>query len=208
MRRAISVVTVLCALVAVNSSAQRGHMSGGNRNAGMRGNPFAPPVRPVTPIIPGSSLGERFSTSPRVRGRGFSGFPYGGFLWPWDDSSYFPTTGYSNDYAYQPAEQTPNVVVMMPQVQLPPPPPPAKPALHEYNWPDTGTSRTSTFSVATKSGAVFSATAVWVQDGFIYMITAENKSTRVPLDSIERDKTNQLNAGKGLALWLPPESER
>jgi hypothetical protein len=91
----------------------------------------------------------------------------------------------------------------------PPPPPPAANALvHEYNWPDTGTSRASTFSVATRSGAVFAATSVWVQDGFLYMITADNKSTRVPLDSIERDKTNQLNATKGLTLSLPPQSER
>jgi hypothetical protein len=212
MKRAIFVAIVLCA-VAVNSSAQRGPVSGGNRNAGMRGNPSAPPlrpVRPVAPMVPGSSLGGRFSTSPRIRGRGFSGFPYGGFLSPWDDSSYFPTAEYANDYTYQPAAQTPNVVVMMPPVPLPPPPPPpaAKPALHEYNWPDTSASRTSTFSVATKRGAVYSATAVWVQDGFLYLITADNKSTRVPLDSIERDKTNQMNAGKGLSFWLPPESER
>src|SRR5204863_1600749 len=109
MRRVISVLIVTCAFGTANSSAQRGSMRGGHQNMGRTAHPFARQGRPVTPIIPGSSLGEGFSTSPRIRGRGrgrgFFGSDYGGLLWPWDYSSYFPTAGYANDYTYEPAAQ-------------------------------------------------------------------------------------------------------
>ena len=220
MQRIILVAIVVCSFLAVNSSGQRGGMRGGGVGSGALGNGMAPPVTPISPVNPFRGVGV---TNPRLftdgfRGRGirrapYGGFGYGGFGYPaWDYSSYSSGFASEGDYAssYAPSgNEMPNVVILMPQVQPPPPPPPppANPVIHEYKWPDTASNPAATFSVATMSGPVWAAIAVWAQDGFLSLVTPDGREKKMPLRTIDRDLTQRLNAKNGLTLWLPPVVE-
>ena len=211
MKRVILLAIVVCSVLAVNSAGQRGAMRGAGVGSGALGHGMAPLVRPIPPVNPISGAGV---TYPRLYtdgywGRGFRRAPYGGFGYPlWDYSRYSSDFAPEGDYAsYAPGgNEMPSVMVVMPQVQAPPPPPPppANPVIHEYKWPDTASNPAATFSVATRSGPVWAAIAVWAQDGFLSLVTPDGRAKKTPLQMIDRDLTQRLNAKKGLTLWLPP----
>jgi hypothetical protein len=129
----------------------------------------------------------------------------------WDYSSYFSGFGYADDYAsYAPdSNEMPRVVVVMPQLPVPPPPPPppAELVIHESKWPDTNSHPGATFSVAVRGGQVWAAVAVWVKDGFLSLETPDGRAKRIPLEAIDRNLTQRLNAKNNLTLWLPPVVE-
>jgi hypothetical protein len=121
-------------------------------------------------------------------------------------SNYYTDPGYqTDDYGYQ---QTPNVVVVMPQFQAPEPPPPpptpAQPVIHEYHWPDAGNILPVAFSLASRDGMVRFALAVWVQDNEVRFTASDGATGRLSLETVDRDATARLNAEKHLTLRLPP----
>jgi hypothetical protein len=137
-------------------------------------------------------------------GFGFPAFYSGGY--PGYYSNYYPDFGYqSEEYGYQ---QAPNVVLVMPQVQAPEPPPPpptpAQPVIHEYHWPDAGSTPAATFSLVSRDGSVRFALAVWVQDNEVRFTALDGTKGRLSLDAVDRDATERLNGEKHLKLRLPP----
>jgi hypothetical protein len=215
MKRIILVTIIVGSFLAVNAAGQRGRgpMSGAGVGSGVRVHGPLPPVRPIppqNPFRPGASY-PRLGTD-GYRGRGFRQAPYGAFGAPvWDYSSYFSGFGYAGDYAsYEPgSNETPSVVVLMPQMPFPPPPPPppAEPVIHEYKWPDTSSHPGATFSVALRGGQARTAVAGWVQDGFLSLVTPDGRAKQIPLEAIDRNVTQRLNAKNSLTLCLPPVVE-
>jgi hypothetical protein len=140
---------------------------------------------------------------------GYPAFGYPAFYspgYPGYYSNYYPDPFYQTDEGYQ---QTPNVVIVMPQVQAPEPPPPpptpAQPVMHEYHWPDTAASLLpATFSLVSRNGTVQFALAVWVQDNELRFTALDGTIGRLPLATVDRDATERLNAEKHLKLRLPP----
>ena len=136
--------------------------------------------------------------------------------------SRFPDSGYASDPAFYPDNYgdsyavLPSAIVAMPAIQqadaLPQPTPasaPARSEMREYHWPssDSENSSATTFSLVSTDGRVQSAIAVWVQGNALCYYTPDQSTGRMPIDSIDREATRQLNAGKHLNLWLPPERQ-
>lgn len=136
--------------------------------------------------------------------------------------SRFPDWGYASDPAFYPDNYgdsyavLPSAIVAMPAIQqadaLPQPTPasaPARSEMREYHWPSSNSENSSatTFSLVSKDGRVQSAIAVWVQGNALCYYTPDQSTGRMPIDSIDREATRQLNAGKHLNLWLPLERQ-
>jgi len=133
----------------------------------------------------------------------------------------FPDWGYASDPAFYPDNYgdsytvLPSAIVAIPVIQqayAPPQPTasaPARSEMREYHWPSSGSedSSATTFSLVSKDGRVQSATAVWVQGNALCYYTPDQSTGRMLIDSIDRESTRQLNAGKQLNFWLPPERQ-
>jgi hypothetical protein len=132
----------------------------------------------------------------------------------------FPDWGYASDPAFYPDNYgdsytvLPSAFVAIPVIQQADAPPqptasaPVRSEMREYHWPSSGSdSSATTFSFVSKDGRVQSATAVWVQGNALFYYTPDHSTGRILIDSIDREATRQLNAGKHLNLWLPPERQ-
>lgn len=132
----------------------------------------------------------------------------------------FPDWGYASDPAFYPANYgdsytgLPSAIVSVPVIQQTDAPRQPTPAsvqseMREYHWPslDSEHSSATTFSLVSKDGRVQSATAVLVQGNALCYYTPDQSTGRMRIDSIDREATQQLNAGKHLSLWLPPERQ-
>jgi hypothetical protein len=137
-----------------------------------------------------------FNTPRRRFSRG-AFFPGFGLGYPW-------LGDYGYGYSYQPE---PTVIVVtpppapVPQVIMQAPPKPIQAQIKEYHPPDTGDS--SPFSIALKDGSVRHAMAVWVTDDTLHYIDTTGKPGQAPLESVDRQATRKLNAGKNVQSWLP-----
>jgi len=107
------------------------------------------------------------STFRDARQQIFAGYGFDPFFDPFYAN--YASFGNHNDYQ-QPAQ--PNVVVMMPQVQMPPPPvimPPIRPEIRDYNWPVSSPDSAAAFTLVRKDQRVDSAIAVTVEGNIIHM---------------------------------------
>jgi hypothetical protein len=164
-------------------SISGGHAVGGIRAAGM-----------VNTRPPGFSLRHRAR-----RGVGFYPYAYPAFDY-----------GYGFDYDYSPE----------PNVMVPPTAPPmivqqalreVHSEIHEYAPPQQGSfagtpvehGEEPTFAIALADGSRRSASAVWVQNGFVHYVDSEDEHHQVPLGTVDRKLTRQINRDRNLNLWLP-----
>ena len=196
MKYVVSLGVVL--LLSSPAVAQHGGFSAGSRGGGGAHGGFA--GRHFGPGRPSGRFVRGFN--PRF-GPGF----YGDFY-----SYGFPLFGddceYPYDFGYPPE---PTTVIQQP---LPPPvifkqaPTPAgHPVTHEYatGAASASTASETTFVIALKDGSQTAATAVWVQQGAVHFIDADDRPQQIPLASVDRNLTRKLNQEKNLDLRLPFE---
>ena len=126
-------------------------------------------------------------------------YPY---AYPFFDEGY--------DYEY-PAE--PNVIfVPQPAPQVMAPPREIRSEIREYALPAESTPAPAErgeapfFAIALADGSRLSASAVWVQDSFLHYVDSQDQHHQVPLSSIDRQATRQLNRERNLSFWLPATS--
>ena len=147
------------------------------------------------------------------------GYPYYGWgaglsYWPyyndWDypyDSGY----GYYPDaYAYNP---TPNVTVVYPQTAVADPPAtyaqPARSVIRSYDQYGQETHATASgvaaspiYLIAVKDGAIYAASSYSVEDGTLHYVNLQRQEKTLPISSIDRTLTNQLNRERRVNLNL------
>jgi len=86
-----------------------------------------------------------------------------------------------------------------------------RPEIHDYKEslpaatgpPPTAHAEEASFVIALSDGSHHSAIAVWVQNDVLHYIDSEGKHHQVPLQSIDRQSTRQLNRERKLDFWLP-----
>lgn len=209
MRIVLSLVVLSLLAVAAFGQKHAG-IPMGSRSQGPAFNfPYNPSLPPIGPI---PSLGLNPSAFPQ---RGISAgrpafhrryFRPGGF-YPYAA----PVFG-GGYYCCNPSPT--NVVIVQAPVSPPepivqqPPAEPAKPEVHEYNWPTTSESEmreaeSPSFSVALKDGSVYSAKAIWIQNGMLYFLTPEGECRSVSVSSVDRSLTEKLNKERKLRFRLP-----
>jgi hypothetical protein len=155
--------------------------------------PFGlPPVMPIPPLG---------LTTPPGRAHRFQ--QRGAFPTPFFWGSYYP-------YA-EPYQPPPGVVVVVPEAQAAPAPPPSppqpvRPEIHEYQHPEQAGRENATFEIVGRDGAVTHAIAVWVEGEAVHFITPDGGGGALPLASVDRPATQNVNAQKGLTLRLPAPS--
>lgn len=153
-----------------------------------------PSIAPIPPLGGSRAPMQRFGQpSGRPGGRQYSGFPY-----------WFP---FSTGYTTVP-ESPQNVVVMQsaPQPQpavTPKPAPSPKSEIRDYTWQTSGAVQSTSFSIALKDGRTEMADAVWVQSGFVRFVTPQGEDRSVPLDKVDRERTERMNRENGLRLRIP-----
>jgi len=183
---------VISSVLSTRVVAQRAGVHTGIGRPTRSGATFGLPL--VTPIPPlaGGVLQNSFLSHHRSQGYLLAGGGYG------------YTGNYNDEY-----QSVPNILVMVPVQQdhlVPgPPPPPARPELHEYDWPKSGTDPAALFSIWLKDGGVHFATVFWVQGDTVRFTTTDGAGKQLPLASVARERTRLANAEKNLTLWLPPE---
>jgi hypothetical protein len=113
--------------------------------------------------------------------------------------------GYGYEYPAQPTV----IFVPQPAPQVIAPPREVRSEIREYSLPAEGTpaaserGETPAFAIALADGARLSASAVWVQDGSLHYVDRQHQHHQVPLSSVDRQLTRQLNQERNLNFWLP-----
>lgn len=141
-------------------------------------------------------------------GLGYWGYPY-----YYDYSPYtYPSYSYPS-YEYNPS---PNVTVIYPAQQTQTQPvysAPAQPVTRSYDQygqavQPAGSSQDSSsgspiYLIATKDQSIHAAAAYWVDGATLRYVTLQHEVKQVPLDSVDRDLSQQLNRERRVAFRLP-----
>jgi hypothetical protein len=148
------------------------------------------------------------------------GYPYYGYdpYWGYADdpyvaSPYVPTPGY---YEYN---TSPNVSVIYPAAPQTQPvySQPAQPVMRTYDQygqevQSTGSASGSSiggsngspiYLIATKDQAIRAAASYWVDGRTLHYVTLQHQEQQVPLDSVDRGLTLQLNRERRVQFQLP-----
>lgn len=149
----------------------------------------------------------------------YSGWPYvvSGFSYGWGDPYYdswdrtyspyysYPAYSYGPSYAY--AQQSPVVVVNQTPPSYSAPPPPAREYRDDRDEPEARTPayRTPVYKLAFQDHRIVSALAYWVKDGRLHYVSTDHEMRDVPLASVDRRFSEQLNRDLGLSFRLPAE---
>lgn len=149
---------------------------------------------------------------PGYYGYGY-GLGYGDSPYYYDYSPYISTyPGYSAPVEYNPS---PNVTLIYPAAPQTQPvySSPVQPAMHSYDQygqevqpaaSSTGAASSSPiYLIATKDQAIRAAEAYWVDGGTLHYVTMQHEEKQVPLDSVDRGLSLQLNRERRVAFQLP-----
>ena len=212
-----------CCLLAGGLMAQRGGggaRSGGGYGGSVRGGygGYGGSVRGGY----GGYYGRGFSGGHRLYGGfGYSYWPwyygYGYGLGYWDYPYYY--SPYISTYPSYPApveyNPSPNVTVIYPAAPQPQPvySSPAQPAMRSYDQygqevqPAASSAGAASGSpiylIATKDQAIRAAAAYWVDGRTLHYVTLQHEEKQVPLDSVDRGLSLQLNRERRVAFQLP-----
>jgi len=160
------------------------------------------------------------------------GWGWGGGVWPassfvWDSSSYWPgyadisygggpsyaSSGYPQGYPQQ--QPGSNVTVIYPPQS---PQVTVNPVVREYDQfgqqiggpvpsapanTAVGNAGSTLFLIALHDHSIRAAVAYWVQGNTLHFVTTEHETKMVPLDSVDRDLSRQLNAERRVQFSLP-----
>ncbi len=147
-------------------------------------------------------------------GFGFGGFPvfYSGFSAPIFDGYYGGYGGYGGyppvEYVSPPASYAPPPPVVVNEYYAPPAP--ARPQIRDYSaggygtqpgplpQPQAAAKRPEYWLIAFPNGTVTLAVAYWTEGDMLHYVTRNKEQRRIPLSSIDRDLTEQLNRERGL----------
>jgi hypothetical protein len=147
---------------------------------------------------------------PYAYGPGYYGYGYGG----WDpyDYGYYGSGYYAPSYSYAPAESQSPVVVVNQQ-----PPQYDYPSYSQSRGPEQGyeqgsappapSYRPTIYKIAFTDHKIVSALAYWVADGQLHYVTMDHAMREVPLSSIDRRFSEQLNRDQGVPFRLPAEGQ-
>jgi hypothetical protein len=163
-------------------------------------------------------------------GYGYPGYGFGfglGYASPyygyWDDPSYYSpysypsyTSGYASPAQYN---TSPNVTVIYPANPQTQPvySAPVQPVMRTYDQygqetqpadssagaPGSASSGSPIYLIATKDQAIHAAAAYWVDGRTLHYVTLQHDQRQVPLDSVDRDLSMQLNRERRVAFQLP-----
>ena len=214
-------VACLCVVAAVALYGQRGGGFRGGGGGGVRGGGFRGGVARGGFVGPSHYGGYG-------RGYGFGGRGYGrgpfyrsrfgfGFYSPWIYPAYWGGYGYpgyggywdSGSYpqaSYYGGAPGPNVSV----IYVPPPteyaaPAPAQPSTREYAQPAAPPASLPSvyFQIAARDGSVYAGIAYWVEAGTLHYLDLEGKHHEMPVDQVDRARSEKLNAGRQIEFRLP-----
>ena len=158
-------------------------------------------------------------------GRGF----YGGYGYPgywgggspfygyWDDPflydypSAYPdySTGYAAPVEYNPS---PNVTVIYPGTAQPVYSPPVQPVMRTYDQygqesqaeaAAPSSNGSPIYLIANKDQTIHAAASYWVEGRTLHYVTLQHEEKQVPLDSLDRALTMQLNRERRVPFQLP-----
>jgi hypothetical protein len=195
----------LCCLVAGSMMAQRRGVGGGGFHGGgmggFRGGGFRTGMR-------GGFFGGYLGGFYGYGGPGYSNYPYYDYppyisLYP---SYSYPAYGYN---------ASPNVTVIYPSAQQAAAPAysaPAQPVSRNYdrNYGDygqrvqSGTNAASPiYLIATNDQTIRAAASYWVDGRTLHYVTLQHEAKQVPLDTVDRALTLQLNRERRVPFQLP-----
>ncbi len=213
-----------CWLLAGSAVAQRGGMGGGFRGGmgggtrGGMGGGFRGGVGLGGRGMIGGGFrpGNRFFFGQRFFNRGFYGFggsmiypSYGLGLSYWPGYADYP---YDSSYAaYSAYQSSPNVTVIYPEQAQSAPAmvyiQPVEPATRDYDQSNDqsfgGTS--PMYLIAFKDRVVRAAIAYWVEGKTLHYITLQHEEKEVPVDSVDRKFTVELNRERHVLFSLPTQ---
>jgi hypothetical protein len=135
-------------------------------------------------------------------GLGYWGYPYYGYGYGYDPYSYYPYY-YPYDNYYPPVASYPSYdsgPVAMSQTYSAPPAPSAQ--VREYPASPTEY-REPIYLIAFKDHRIQAAVAYWVDDNTLHYVTREHQERQVPLDSIDRAFSEQINRDRRVEFRLP-----
>lgn len=136
-------------------------------------------------------------------GVGYASYPY-------YDPYYYPY-GYSNPNGYASYQTSPNVTVVYPQTAQPAQTQTATPITREYDQYGqevrpggaSAASGSPVYLIAFNDRSIRAATAYWVDGRTLHYVTLEHQETQVPLDSVDRSLSLQLNRERNVPFQLP-----
>lgn len=154
----------------------------------------------------------------RYGGWGGWGYPYWGWGlgWPYYDYGGYPY-GYDSGYGYYPDgyayNSTPNVTVVYPQTAAADPPPAyaqsGRAVIRSYDQygqethtSADGATASPIYLIAMKDGVIRAASSYSVEGGTLHYVTLQHQEQTVPISSIDRTLTNQLNRERRVNLNL------
>jgi len=149
-------------------------------------------------------------------GLGYWGSPWFGY---WDDPyAYdysYPSVYPAYTAGYGPTEYnpSPNVTVIYPGNSQPTYSAPTQPVMRTYDQygqevqPGTASAGAASGSpiylIATKDQAIRAAASYWVAGATLHYVTLQHEEKQVPLDSVDRSLTMQLNRERRVPFQLP-----
>ncbi|HUB81256.1 MAG TPA: hypothetical protein VMB03_20785 [Bryobacteraceae bacterium] len=159
-------------------------------------------------------------------GYGFGGLGWGGWGSPfygyWDDPydygypaypAYPAYPDYTSGYA-APAEYSPspNVTVIYPGTAQPMYSPPVQPVMRtydQYGQPEqpqasqAASNGSPIYLIANKDQTIHAAASYWIEGRTLHYVTLQHEEKQVPLDSLDRSLTLQLNRERRVPFQLP-----
>jgi hypothetical protein len=148
---------------------------------------------------------------------GYGGLGLGswGSLWyGYSDDPYYTSPGYTSGYA-APAEYnpSPNVTVIYPGTAQPQYSAPVQPVMRTYDQygqevqPEASAAPAASGSpiylVAAKDQTIHAAAAYWVDGKTLHYVTLQHEERQMPLDSVDRAFSMQLNRERRVQFQLP-----
>jgi hypothetical protein len=195
---------VLCCLLAGSLLAQRRSAGGG----GFRGGSVSGGFR-------GGYGGYRSGYGGGYGGYGYLGYPGYGLGYSYDPYYYsyspylstYPSYSYPV-YNYNPS---PNVTVVYAAPQPASAPaysgtPQATPTYDQYGQrvgPAAPASSSPIYLIATRDQVIRAAASYWVDGGTLHYVTLQREEKQVPLDTVDRDLSLQLNRERRVSFQLP-----
>jgi hypothetical protein len=146
---------------------------------------------------------------------GIYGFGYGGLgYWDYPYYDYPPNISTYPSYTY-PAytyNTSPNVTIVYPAQQAAEETGPVQPVMRTYDQygqetqpaPSPGsTSSPPVYLIATRDQLIRAASAYWVDGATLHYVTLQHEEKQVPLDSVDRALSMQLNRERRVPFQLP-----
>lgn len=143
----------------------------------------------------------------------FGGWPFLGGIgfWPgygFGDSSYFPGYDYyPPDYGYTAYQPSPNVTVVYPPQAPPLSAERARPMTREYDQygQEVRPAGSPLYLIAFTDHTIRAATAYRVEGNTLHYTTPEKEEKEVPLNTVDRALSTQLNRERQVPFQLPPQ---